>query len=310
MRVLVTGATGFVGACLTRRLAEAGHEVHLLLREDSPTWRLADILDRLVLHRLDLRDAAAVGQAVRAAGPEVVYHLATFGGFAGQSDAGEIIATNLLGTVNLLAACQETGFVRFVNTGSSSEYGPKESPMQEHDLLEPAGAYGVAKGAATLYCRAEALAKGLPVVTLRLFSPYGPWDDPRRLIPYVISTLLRGESPRLAGATAVRDFVFIDDVVALYLSLLTSAAPPGAVYNVGSGSQRSTGEVVRLITELIGNGVEPLWGAVAHQRQEPARWEADISLVRRELGWQPTTSLRDGLQRTIAWIGRHPELYA
>lgn len=309
MRVMVTGATGFVGACLVRRLVALGHEVHAVLRAESNTWRLAGILDRVVCCRLDLKDDEAVTRAVRTCRPEAVLHLATFGGFASQNNPADIIATNLLGTVNLLTACEQAGVSCFVNTGSSSEYGHKGAPMRESDLPEPVSAYGVAKGAATLYCRAEALAKGLPVATLRLFSPYGPWDDPRRLIPYVISTLLRGNAPRLAGPEAVRDFVFIDDVVDAYLRLLEGGFTPGAVYNVGGGEQQSIGAVVRLITDQIGNGIEPLWGTIPHQRPEPSVWCADLSLVRQELGWQPSTSLRDGLAKTIDWCGRHLDLY-
>lgn len=310
MRVLVTGATGFVGACLTRRLVEEGHQVHLFLRDGSDTWRLNDILDRVVLHRLDLRDDEAVTREVREARPEVVCHLATYGGFAFQTDSRAIVEANLLGTMNLLRACEKTGFRLFVNTGSSSEYGTKDHPMREDDLPEPVGEYGVTKAAATLFCQAEALTKGLPVVTLRLFSPYGPWDDPKRLIPFAAARLLADEAPRLSSPRAVRDYVYIDDVLDCYFALFEAKEIVPGIFNVGSGVQNSIGEVVTLLGELIGAGGEPIWGSVAPARPEPAVWCADIGKARDLLGWRPATSLREGLAMTVAWMREHLTYYS
>ncbi|KAF0218721.1 MAG: nucleoside-diphosphate-sugar [Geobacteraceae bacterium] len=310
MKVLITGATGFIGACLTRRLVAEGHDVHIVTRKESERWRIQDILSHLTEHTADLRDAAAVDRCVESVRPSVIYHLATFGGFAFQRDALAILASNLLGTAHLLRACEKVGFDLFVNTGSSSEYGVKSLPMKETDLLEPLGEYGVSKSAATLFCRSEALTKNLPVVSLRLFSPYGPWDDPHRLIPQVITRLLRGEAPRLSSPQSVRDYIFIDDVVALYLALPNRPVVPGDIFNVGSGRQATIGEVVTVISEIIGGSVKPVWGAVERVRPEPAMWVADIGKVQAKLEWKPTYSMRDGLEKTIGWfrnnLGHYP----
>ena len=213
MSILVTGATGFVGACLTRRLLEMGHEVHIVARWTANRWRIADIAPHLVQHDVDLRDAYAVEQAVASIRPDKIFHLATYGGFSFQKDVVAIYAANFLGTVNLVRACEKVGFDCFMHTGSSSEYGIKTGPMKESDLLEPLGDYAVSKAAATLFCRSEALQKGLPIVTLRIFSPYGPWDDPQRLIPYGIDALLNGTAPALSSSASVRDYIYIDDVM-------------------------------------------------------------------------------------------------
>ncbi len=309
MRILVTGATGFVGACLTRRLVELGHDVRIFTRRDSDCWRIADLLPRLENHQLDLREQSAVEAAVTGIRPEAVCHLATFGGFSFQQDTAAIMGANLLGTVNLLQASAKVGFRCFINTGSSSEYGLKSAAMRETNLLEPLGDYGVSKAAATLFCRSEALQKGLPVVTLRLFSPYGPWDDPRRLIPYVIREILLHNSPLLTTPASVRDYIYIDDVVDLYLLLLERPVAGGAIFNAGSGEQYSIGDVVGLLREMAGNGVEPLWGSKVSARPEPAVWRAEIDKVQSELGWQPRTGLREGLAATVAWMREHLESY-
>src|SRR5271169_4695014 len=113
MKALVTGTTGFVGSCLSRRLLELGYEVHLFKRAASDSWRLVDIRENIVEHVVDLRDIDKVGQAIGMIRPQVVYHCATYGGFADQKDTFAIIESNFLGTVNLLKACEKVGFDYF-----------------------------------------------------------------------------------------------------------------------------------------------------------------------------------------------------
>jgi nucleoside-diphosphate-sugar epimerase len=308
-KVLVTGATGFVGACLTRRLVDAGYDVHLFTRRESDRWRITDLLGRVREHDVDLRDRSSVEKAVNVISPNIICHLATYGGFASQRESTAIYEVNFLGTVNLLRACEQTGFDLFINTGSSSEYGIKSQPMRENDFLEPVGDYGVSKAATALFCSAEARGKDLPVVTLRLFSPFGPWDDPKRLIPLVIKNFLRGEIPRLSTPTSVRDYVFIDDVVNSYLRLIENPYMRGEIFNIGSGQQYAIGDVVRQIAALIGTDVVPRWGTASPQRKEPACWVADRAKAEQLLGWRPETSLHAGLEKTITWIRSNISLY-
>lgn len=310
MKVLVTGATGFVGACLTRRLVGLGHDVHILIRHESPLWRISDILSSCSVHFVDLRDSVGLERCVSAIRPSVVCHQATYGGFAAQRDSDAIIATNFLGTVNLLRASEKAGFDCFINTGSSSEYGFKQTAMKESDFLEPIGDYGVAKAAATMFCSSEALLKKLPVVTLRIFSPYGAWDDPSRFVPTVATALLRGESPELSTPASVRDYIFIDDVIDLYLRIMAGPILPGAVFNAGSGTQHSLGDLVNCLTSIIDNGVQPKWGARPVMRPEPTCWVADMGEVAATFGWHPPTPLREGLVRTVAWLRENIGYYS
>lgn len=309
-KVLVTGATGFVGACVTRRLVEAGYEVHLFTRKESDRWRIADLLDRVREHDVNLRDRSSVEKTVNDISPRIICHLATYGGFASQQESTAIYEVNFLGTVNLLRACKQKGFDLFINTGSSSEYGIKSQPMRESDLLEPIGDYGVSKAAATLFCSAEARENNLPVVTLRLFSPFGPWDDPKRLIPFVIKSFLRGEVPKLSTPASVRDYIFIDDVVDTYLRLIANPPVHGAIFNIGSGQQSSIGEVVKQIAALIGPDAAPQWGSASPQRKEPTCWVADREKAEKLLDWRPRTSLQEGLKTTVHWFKNNLSRYA
>lgn len=309
MRVLITGATGFVGSCLTRRLLSEGHDLHLFIRSTSNRWRIADLTGFLTVHAVDLRDEQQVARQVAAIRPEWIFHLATYGGFASQQETSEIFAANLTGTINLLKACTKVGFERFVNTGSSSEYGDKASPMKESDCPEPQGDYGVAKVAATLFCRSEAKKLGLPVVTLRLFSPYGPWDDPRRLIPYATAEFIRGLKPHLAKPESVRDFVFIDDVVDTYVQTVRRSLPCGEIYNVGSGEQHSVADVVHHLQAILPGCPAPAWGERDVQRPEPATWVADITRTSAALGWSPQVPFSVGLTKTADWMRANLQFY-
>jgi nucleoside-diphosphate-sugar epimerase len=308
MKILVTGATGFVGACLARRLVQLGHEVHAVVRETSNLWRIADLAGDLQTHCCDLRNQDTVAALVGQVRPEAVCHLATYGGFSSQKESGTIFQTNFIGTMNLVHACEKTELSCFINTGSSSEYGLKDRPMKEDDLLEPLGDYGVTKAATTLFCRSEAIAKKLPMVTLRLFSPYGPWDDPKRLVPYVVSSLLQGRVPALSSPAFVRDYIYIEDVVDAYLAALQAVVNPGGIYNVGSGVQTSLGELVSCISELLPQP-EPVWGKTDPQRVEPVCWVADKSRIASALGWGSSIALRHGLAKTVAWMREHSRFY-
>lgn len=308
MRILVTGATGFVGACLARRMVQSGHEVSITVREQSDKWRIADMSADLRQHCCDLRDADAVSALVQKVKPDAVFHLATYGGFSFQRDSRTILEANFLGLANLVRACEKIDLDCFVNTGSSSEYGVKDHPMREDEVLEPLGDYGVTKAAASLFCRSEALLKQLPIVTLRLFSPYGPWDDPKRLIPYLIATAMRGEELRLSRPEYVRDFVYIDDVTTAYERVLATRVSPGEIINIGSGVQTSLGELVGHFGSLL-----PIphcsWGAVPAKKVEPERWLADRSKAASLLGWQPEHDLNAGLAKTVSWMKEHSCYY-
>lgn len=309
-KVLITGATGFIGANLARRFIQLNADVHILVRSSSDKWRIEDILNDVKGHCIDLMDYQALEKAVSGIKPDIIIHTAVYGGYIFQKDINKIMQVNIIGTVNLLNACSKRGFELFINTGTSSEYGRKNSPIKEDDALEATGSYGISKAAASLYCQAVAKSKGRPIITLRLFSPYGYYEEPTRLIPSVIISCLKDENPRVSSPGPVRDFIFIEDVVDAYVRAIgATEKAAGEIFSIGCGRQYSVGDVVSMIVKLTGSNVEPEWGSVPGHKDEPDIWQADIAKARDILKWEPENTLDEGLTRNIKWFRENVGLY-
>lgn len=301
MRCLVTGATGFIGANLVRRLVTLGEQVHVILRPGSSRWRIADLSPYLQEHYGDLSDAPRLREIVQLVKPKVVFHCAAYGVSSSHTDINEIYSTNVLGTINLLQAVSTVEFDTFVNTGSFSEYGNKSTPATEDTTPEPLSAYAAAKLAATLYCQMIARSEGYPVITLRLFYPYGPFECHNRLIPTVVRACLDRRELALTAGDQTRDFVFVGDVVNAYLKAAETTGLAGQVFNIGSGTEHTLKEVVEQVISLLSTTTVPRWGRLPTRRFEIMRCEADITRACQLLGWVPRVSLSDGLMETIAW---------
>lgn len=300
-RVLVTGATGFVGSHLVRRLLREGAAVHVLTRPESDFWRLRDVVDAVEPHQADLLDAPRLGQMVGEARPDYVFHLAAATIVAGATGtAEELIRVNLLGTVNLLEACEATGYQGMVTTGDSFEYSATDAPLRESSSCQPDTLHGITKLAATLQAQAVARDRGRPIVVLRLFSTYGPGDNPRRLVPRVIAGALAGTPLPLSRPDITRDWVHVEDLVGLYLEAAVRAGSlSGGVFNAGSGKGTPLSDVVAAILKLTGSSAEPRWGTFPAPGHDRHPWVADMTRTFEAFSWRPTRSLQEGLKDTI-----------
>jgi nucleoside-diphosphate-sugar epimerase len=304
-KILITGATGFIGSQLTQRLIRKGFEVGIIKRVNSDAWRIKDLLDKIVAYDVDLRDTHGVSKAVSHFRPDVIFHLATY--YAVEHQPQEIplmLDTNLLGAVNLLEASKESMVKLFVNTSSCFVYRESENKLREEDDLSPLNLYALTKLQAEQACSFYTEKHGLRTITFRLFPPYGPADHERRLIPYVIKSLLNGERLKLTTGKQRWDFVYVDDIADAYFKLLSVSDLPQKheIFNIGTGNAVSVREVVSRIKEIIGSELEPEWGAIPHRKNEVWFTCADISKTETFLGWQPKIQiLEEGLEFTVEW---------
>lgn len=308
-RFLVTGAAGFVGANISRRLVERAEEVHVLVKPTTSLWRLEDLLDRLELHTGDITDASYVDKMVDEVKPTVIYHLATHGAYHYQDEAEQILRTNVMGLWHLLRACSRVGYHLLVNTGSSSEYGATQHAMRETDMLDPNSFYAVSKAAQSLLCRHVGRTGRGPVVTLRLFSVYGPYEEPTRLIPQLMMSALEDRGIDMVSPQTVRDFVYVDDVVNVYLEVEKLGAVSGAILNVGTGVQTSLGTIVEKMGRVNGSAIRARWNSMQARPWDSSIWVSDVTNLRRNIGWVPETTVEQGLARTLEWFRRHRDHY-
>jgi len=306
-RVILTGGTGFVGANLARRLVRDGHEVHLLVRPNYQPWRIEQIRPDVRLHELHLHDSEAVARVVSQIRPDWVFHLAVHGAYSWQTDWEQMVQTNIQATMSLVSACLETGFEAFVNTGSSSEYGFKDHAPAESELLEPNSHYAVTKAAATLFCRHTAQTRQVHLPTLRLYSVFGPYEDPGRLLPTLIMHGLKGELPPLADPPVARDFVYVDDVVEAYL--LAANVPTsewGPIYNLGTGVQTTLQEVVEVARRVLNIRPQPAWNTTPNRSWDAKVWVSDNRKIRAQLGWHPRNAFAEGFRLMVDWFRQGP----
>lgn len=307
--VLITGATGFIGANLTRELVELGADVHIFTKATSDKWRIKDILNHITEHRCNLKNQNNIQKIVKKINPHIIYHLATHGSRPFQKNLNEIIKTNIIGTDNLLRALLDINYQCFVNTGTSSEYGLKDKPMKEADLLEPISIYAATKASTTLLCQVFAKLYKKPIITLRLFSVYGYYEHPNRLIPTAIISSLTGKPLKLTSGKQRHDFIFIDDVIETYLRVPFIKNISGEIINIGSGKQYSNEEVASKINKLSEKGLKIEKDKYLPRSWDTDYWVANIKKARKLLGWKPKFSFEQGLKKTISWFKENLQIY-
>lgn len=309
-KILVTGATGFVGANLVRRFIKEGFDVHIIVRKTSNIWRIENILDKLTIHYSDLIDYENLEKIFINVKPTYIIHLAIYGGRPNQEDEVEILNSNLIGTMNLINAANKIEYKAFINTGSSSEYGQKDIAMKESDVCNPINMYGVTKVSATMYCSYKAITENKNIGTLRLFSPFGDYEDKGRLIPDLILGSLIEKRVKLANPDAVRDYIYIEDVCDIYMKILQNPEKiKGEIFNLGYGKQHSVKFMAETVKKLISEDIELKYNEINGRKADTDIWIADIEKIKRTFDWEPRYNMEKGLKKSIEWFQNNLNLY-
>jgi len=300
MRALVTGGTGFIGSHLVNRLVDSGEEVAVLTRPGANTWRLGNLLPRVTRIDGDLGSLAAVENAIRAFAPDTIFHLAWHGVGNRYRNESDQIDRNLFASLSLFRLALQIGCQTWIGTGSQAEYGPYNQICDENVPTRPTNLYGTVKLCTYLLLRQMAIESGMRFAWLRIFSTYGPKDNPDWLVPAVIRTLLHGGKPLLTAGEQRWDYLYVEDVAqAIYQTAQIKAAQ--GVFNLGSGKT----DTIRTIVEKIRDRIDPTlqlgFGEVPYRTDQVMHLQADITHLKDVTGWKPAVQLEEGLQRTIDW---------
>lgn len=291
-KILVTGASGFVGSHLCRNLGNKGAEIHAVSRSPRSSG-----FSYLNWWQVDLGNIEQVRKLFSDVQPDVVFHLASIA--TGRHDLDLVLPIfhgNLTSTVNLLTAATEFGGCHRIVLASSLE----EPELEEAGAI-PHSPYGAAKWASSSYGRMFHALYKTPIAIARLFMIYGPAQpDINKLIPYVTLSLLQGKAPQVSSGKRKVDWIYIDDVIEGLLALAQTPDIEGCTVDLGSGDFVTVHDIVNHLVRLTGSTIEPLYGALPDRPPEPVR-VANIARTYNILEWKPKTSLENGLQHTINW---------
>lgn len=308
-KVLISGASGFIGSHLTRRLVHTGADVYTLIKPTSSTERFQDVLDQLTIHRADLTDFQVVRAAFSEIKPEYIFHC------AGSTDVRRLsasldeidksVSVNLQGTLNILKAVylERIHVKSFVRTGGLEEYGSGNIPYREEQRERSVSPYSASQVATTHYCQMLQGYFKFPIVTLRLALVYGPAQSSDFLIPSLIEHCIRGQNFNLMSTQKTRDWIYIDDVIDAFMMCFNSEHLLADIINIGSGKEYEVDEVAKLVIRLVNEAPIKLTNReiVENRPSDASRLVCDITKAREVLGWFPKINLEEGLKQTIAW---------
>lgn len=293
-RVLLTGATGFIGQHVIGHLVAGGHEVHAVTTRDLPPSR-----DGVLWHRADLLESAGV---VTNVSPDLLLHLAWYVEPGRFWTAPENVRW-LEASLRLLRAFVAGGGRRAVIAGTSAEYdwsGVSERCDELRTPLRPTTLYGAAKHALHTVAARYAEQMGFELTWGRVFFVYGPGEPDGRLVPSVGNALLAEEPVPTTRGDQVRDFMHVQDVAAAFAALLEG--PVTGPVNVASGYPVTVRQVVDCLAALAGRPDLPQFGALPERAGDPPRLVADVARLRDEVGFVPTLGLPEGLEDALAWL--------
>lgn len=302
--ILVTGASGFIGANLFKLLASVRGDVYAVVMREK-NWRLADAGDEHVM-AVDLNDATATKNLVDSVAPQTVFDCVAYGAYSFEAEAVLIHQTNYQSVVNLVNLLAQRPFSAFIHAGSSSEYGDNCTAPSEDSVCEPNSHYAVSKAAAATYLRYMGKQRSFPCANLRLYAVYGPLEDTSRLIPNLLRHALDGKLPPFVAPQTSRDFVHVQDVCAAFVMAATQMHPQlyGESFNIGSGIKTTIGELAELTKRIFSVPENPRFGSMEGRSWDLADWYANPAKAQQAFGWKATTELEEGLRSSAVWIAQ------
>ena len=299
--IVIFGASGFIGTNLFRSIFSVRNDVFAITSKPFIPWRLDDINPENILH-CNITQKTQIENLFKEYNFKTIFDLAAYGAYSKQDNIDLIYETNFLGLLNLLEVTSLFSIKSFVHAGSSSEYGINAAGPSEDDLLSPNSHYAVTKASAAQMIKFYGTIKEMSVTNLRYYSIFGPFEEPDRLIPQLIQKGMEGVYPPLVQPDISRDFVFVDDAV--YATLLAAnqiMAIKGRSINIASNKKTTIREIASQIKDIFKLEKNPEWGNFPNRKWDLKEWFGNSDLAKNLIGWQNTTTLKEGLEKTYDW---------
>lgn len=300
--IFVFGASGFIGANIVKEIANYRKDVYAISHNPRSAWRLKllKIESNQILY-CDINYKSSVEAIFSEYHPKTIFNLSAYGAYSKQDNHWLTFQTNFMGTVNILEAC--TDIRAYIHAGSSSEYGLNSNNPDELDSLIPNSHYSVSKISSSYLINFYGKFLQKPCLNLRLYSIYGPWEEPDRLVPKLIEFGQRKTFPPLVSPDTSRDFVYITDCVNAFVlaALNVNEKISGNSYNIGSGQKTTLFDLTQIIKKQFSITESPVWGKMPARKWDTKEWVGNYKRAFSDLNWRPTITLEEGLKHIADW---------
>jgi len=295
VKVLVTGATGFIGRHLINALLKEGANVSIICRKNTE-------LDQNVnAYTGDLTNLDFVHKVVKEILPQKIFHLAALVNPSRNMDLlEEILKVNFYGTVNLLTSLKKIDYDSFVFSSTAEVYGDNDIPFQENMPLKPLSPYSLSKSSAEMFCNMLSKSYGYPIKTLRLSLAYGPGQKADRFIPQLVTTLLKNKQFMMTKGEQKRDFIYVEDVIKALIKTSLNRKAKGETINICSGKQYPIKEIANKVSDML-HAKNLIKKNLIYRTNEQWEYCGDITKAKKILNWEPSTDIDNGLKKTIKW---------
>ncbi|MDH5299864.1 MAG: NAD-dependent epimerase/dehydratase family protein [Gammaproteobacteria bacterium] len=310
-RVMVTGASGFLGAHLSALFVERGIETFCAVRQESNTWRLKRLgIEHVVsLIPFDLQDRSSIVAAIEQCQPHVIVNCAAYGVDYRQQDYEAAILGNVQAVSWILEEAKQHKVERVIHVGTCYEYGAHDYPINEMASLNPQGVYAATKAAGSLIALAQSKSSGQQLTVLRPFGMYGPLEGEHKFVPMLIKGCLANEKIELTLGKQLRDYIFVKDAASAIVDVASlENFPSQEVINVGSGKGLTLHEFGSRLQKLIGKG-ELNWGGREYRPDEMMSVVANVKKLASWIGCRQTIRLDEGLKVTLDEFINRKEIY-
>ena len=301
--IVIFGAGGFIGVNLLHILLEHRSDVYGVTQDRRNNWRFiaSNIPEQNILD-CDINDLTILKELLSQLKPKTIFNLAAYGAYSKQKEYKKIYDTNFNSTVNLIETLKPFGFSAYVHAGSSSEYGLNSAaPLEDADLI-PNSHYAVSKAASYYAVKYYGKIEQLPVSHLRLYSAYGPWEEPDRLIPILISKARKKTYPPFVDPLISRDFIYVTDVCSAFIAAAHKIQTiKGEVFNIGIGIKTTIGELADLIQTEFSIIEKPAFSGMPNRNWDVADWYSNSNKAKKLLDWEAKIDLKQGIKMVHEW---------